>query len=64
MITMLDYLNEQLMKWGPVDPKGRKISNAYTGWQSVDGCDNHPAFQKLMRCIKQTFYDEVCHIGV
>lgn len=42
-----------------VDPKGRKISNAYTGWQSVDGCDGHPAFQKLMRCIKQTFYDEV-----
>jgi len=41
------------------DPEGRKVSNAYTGWQSNDGCESSPAFKKLMRCITQTFYDEV-----
>jgi hypothetical protein len=33
------------------DPIGRKISNAYTGWQSNDGVDNNPIFQKLMNRI-------------
>ena len=37
------------------DPMGRKISNAYTGWQSNDGCERHPAFQQLMRKIKTVF---------
>jgi len=41
------------------DPKGRKISNADTGWQSNDGCDTNPAFMKLMSCIKDTLYEEV-----
>lgn len=41
------------------DPIGRKISNAYTGWQSNDGVDNNPIFQKLMNRIQQTFMDEV-----
>jgi len=37
------------------DPMGRKISNAYTGWQSNDGCERHPAFAQLMRKIKAVF---------
>ena len=32
------------------DPEGRRISNAYTGWQSNDGCESSPIFQKLMNC--------------
>jgi uncharacterized protein (TIGR02466 family) len=41
------------------DPKGRQISNAYTGWQSNDGCEKSPIFKKLMHCIQMAFYDEV-----
>lgn len=41
------------------DPKGRQISNADSGWQSNDGCDNNPAFKKLFRCIKDTCYEEI-----
>lgn len=41
------------------DPTGRKISNAYTGWQSNDGCESHPVFAPLIRKIKQYVEDEV-----
>ena len=41
------------------DPKGRQISNQYTGWQSNDGCESSPIFQKLMNEIIITFNDEV-----
>ena len=41
------------------DPKGRQISNAYTGWQSNDGCDSNPAFMKLCKQIEKLFDDEV-----
>tara|TARA_B100000497_G_C7615346_1_gene369548 strand:+ start:137 stop:835 length:699 start_codon:yes stop_codon:yes gene_type:complete len=41
------------------DPKGRQISNQYTGWQSNDGCESSPIFQKLMNEIVHTFNDEV-----
>jgi len=41
------------------DPIGRRISNADTGWQSNDGCEDHPAFVKLMRCIRESLYEEV-----
>ena len=37
------------------DPIGRKISNAYTGWQSKAVLRRHPAFQQLMRKIKTVF---------
>ena len=30
------------------DPRGRRVSNQYTGWQSNDGCESSPIFQKLM----------------
>ncbi len=41
------------------DPVGRQLSNQYTGWQSNDGCESHPAFQPLIKRIERTFYDEV-----
>jgi uncharacterized protein (TIGR02466 family) len=41
------------------DPKGRKISNADTGWQSNDGVDKHPAFRKLWKVVEEYITDEV-----
>ena len=41
------------------DPVGRQISNAYTGWQSNDGCENHPTFIKLMRVLKDILNNEI-----
>ena len=41
------------------DPAGRQVSNQYTGWQSVDGCESNPALSQLMRKIEQQFKDEV-----
>ncbi len=41
------------------DPKGRQLSNQYTGWQSHDGCERNPTFQKCMNRIEQFFIDEV-----
>ena len=41
------------------DPIGRQLSNQYTGWQSNDGCEKNPTFQKCMNRIQQFFNDEV-----
>lgn len=41
------------------DPVGRNVSNQYTGWQSDDGCESHPAFGKILRVIKETFDTEL-----
>jgi uncharacterized protein (TIGR02466 family) len=41
------------------DPVGRQLSNQYTGWQSNDGCESNPTFQKCMNRIQQLFIDEV-----
>jgi len=41
------------------DPVGRNVSNQYTGWQSDDGCESHPAFAKIIRLIKDTFNKEL-----
>ena len=41
------------------DPIGRQLSNQYTGWQSNDGCERNPTFQKCMNKIEQFFIDEV-----
>ena len=47
------------------DPEGRRISNAYTGWQSNDGVDRNPLFQKCMNRIGTFFHEEVCtYFGV
>ena len=48
------------------DPKGRQVSNAMApnqkhlaGWQSKDGCESSPVFQKCMNRISRFFADEV-----
>jgi len=41
------------------DPKGRMFSNQYTGWQSHDGCEKNPIFQKCMNRIITFYNDEV-----
>jgi len=55
----LDLLVREIDQMRRKDPKGRQISNAYTGWQSNDGCDSHPSFTKLVNRIEQLFADEV-----
>jgi len=55
----LDLLVREIDEMRRKDPKGRQISNAYTGWQSNDGCDNHPSFVKLVNRIERVFADEV-----
>ena len=55
----LDLLVDTMDGMRRKDPQGRRLSNAYTGWQSHDGCESNPAFQKLMNRIQTTFYDEV-----
>lgn len=41
------------------DPVGRQLSNQYTGWQSKDGCERNPTFQKCMNRIITFFNEEV-----
>ena len=38
------------------DPVGRQLSNQYTGWQSNDGCERNPTFQKCMTKINQFIF--------
>lgn len=52
-------LKEEMDAMRKRDPVGRRLSNAYTGWQSNDGCESSPIFQKLINRIERTFYDEV-----
>ena len=47
-----DMLREAVDGMRKKDPVGRNISNAYSGWQSNDGCERHPAFTKIMRVLK------------
>ena len=37
-------LKKEMDAWRKRDPKGRQISNRYTGWQSQYGVEQHPAF--------------------
>ena len=55
----LTSLKNEMDAWRQRDPKGRQISNRYTGWQSDDGVEKHPAFQKIIRCIETALRDEV-----
>ena len=47
------------------DPKGRQVSNAMApaehlaGWQSKDGCERSPIFEKCMNRISRMFTEEV-----
>ena len=55
----LDLLTDTMDGMRRKDPEGRRLSNAYTGWQSHDGCESNPAFQKIMNRIQTMFYDEI-----
>ncbi len=55
-----DMLKDAVDGMREKDPVGRNISNAYSGWQSNDGCDNHPAFGKLMRILRDIYNNEIC----
>jgi len=41
------------------DPEGRMVSNAYTGWQSNDGCERRPAWGKFQRVVRDKFQHEI-----
>lgn len=55
----LHELKEAMSQMRSDDPSGRKVSNAYTGWQSNDGCESNPTFAPLVRKIKQYIEDEI-----
>jgi len=57
--TYMKMLKDEMDAMRRRDPVGRQISNAYTGWQSNDGVDNNPVFQKLMNRITTIFHQEV-----
>lgn len=60
-----EQLKNEIDSMRKKDPVGRRVSNAYTGWQSHDGCDTNPAFIKCIRSIKRMMRDEVMlHLGV
>jgi len=55
----LDSLKMDMDAMRKKDPVGRRVSNQYTGWQSVDGVENRPAWAKLNRIIKNKYNDVV-----
>ena len=55
----LDQLRQDMDAMRKKDPTGRKVSNAYTGWQSNDGCNQRPIWQKVIRVIKDKVNHEV-----
>ena len=61
-----DMLVEEVKAMRKRDPMGRLVSNSpapgtkhIAGWQSNDGCERNPTFQKCMNKINQFFIDEV-----
>ena len=48
----VDQLRQDMDAMRRKDPTGRRVSNAYTGWQSNDGCNERPIWQKVIRVIK------------
>ncbi len=57
--SYMTHLVEEMDSMRRRDPKGRQVSNQYTGWQSHDGCEKSPAFTKCMNRIVTLFNDEV-----
>ena len=53
--TYLQELKADMDAMRRHDPEGRQISNAYTGWQSNDGCENRPAWGKFQRIVRDKF---------
>lgn len=60
-----DSLKQEIDGMRKRDPVGRVVSNASSGWQSIDGCDTNPLFIKAMRAIKRTVDNEMMpYLGV
>lgn len=55
----LKQLKDEMDKMREKDPMGRRVSNAYTGWQSNDSVETNQVFAPLMRKIKSVFDEEV-----
>lgn len=49
----LDLLVQDVEGQRKKDPVGRRISNAYSGWQSYDGTERRHVFGKLVRIINE-----------
>ena len=52
-------LKEEMDAMRSRDPEGRTRSNKGLGWQSNDGVDTNPIFNKLLRQIKRTVSEEI-----
>lgn len=52
-------LRNEMDRMRQQDPQGRRVSNAYTGWQSNDSVETNNVFAPLMRKIKAVFDEEV-----
>ncbi len=46
--TYLQQMKADMDSMRRKDPEGRRISNAYTGWQSNDGVEGRPIWTKVM----------------
>ena len=55
----LEELRQEMDRMRQKDPQGRRVSNAYTGWQSNDSVESNQVFAPLMRKIKSVFDEEV-----
>jgi len=49
----LSQLKDAILEMRTKDPIGRRVSNAYTGWQSNDGCESHSRFTRLYRAFNR-----------
>ena len=58
--TYLQQMKADMDSMRRKDPEGRRISNAYTGWQSNDGVEGRPIWTKVMRIIKDKLNNDVC----
>ena len=59
--TYLQELRADMNGMRKKDPEGRNVSNRYSGWQSNDGVNQRPAWNKIQRVIKNKLNDEVLH---
>lgn len=55
----LNSLKQEMDAMRDRDPAGRRVSNAYSGWQSNDGCERSPIFGQLHKKISRVFQREV-----
>jgi len=57
--TYLQQLKADMDSMRAKDPVGRRISNAYTGWQSNDGVERRPIWNKMLRVMKDKLNQDI-----